>query len=80
MNEKERTRREMSVGLEAAILVAGGVSKLAEGARVRSQAIAYWKKKGIPPRRVRTVSRLTGIPCHVLRPDLYDPPAQGNAA
>lgn len=35
-------------------------------------AISQWWQ--IPPERVPPISRITGIPRHLLRPDLWDPP------
>ena len=36
-------------------------------------AVAQWTR--IPPSRAHDVSRVTGIPLHKLRPDLWDAPA-----
>jgi len=34
-----------------------------------------WKAHGVPANRAPAVSRITGIPLHELRPDLFDAPA-----
>jgi hypothetical protein len=36
---------------------------------VSRQALDLWKK--VPPRHVATVSRITGMPAHEIRPDLF---------
>jgi DNA-binding transcriptional regulator YdaS (Cro superfamily) len=54
-----------------AIEAAGGTAKLAAAVGINSQAISQWDR--IPPRRVLAVEKASGIPRHVLRPDLYPP-------
>jgi DNA-binding transcriptional regulator YdaS (Cro superfamily) len=39
---------------------------------IEKGAISQWKV--IPAERVPPISRITGIPRHLLRPDLWDPP------
>jgi DNA-binding transcriptional regulator YdaS (Cro superfamily) len=64
--------------LEAAIQSAGGPSAFAGaiGGKVKAQHIINWRKRGVPPDRVKDIvraARATGtdlIP-HRLRPDLY---------
>lgn len=48
-----------------------GLSR-ALGGEITSQAISQWKR--VPASRARAVERVTGIPCHRLRPDLYQAP------
>lgn len=73
MPKPRQTHRNKGLpALELAIMRAGSVTKLAAANKVRSQAIAYWKKKGIPIGRVPKVSDMTGIPRHELRPDRPD--------
>ena len=62
-------------GLLAAIERAGDGAALARGVGVTRFAVQQWKQHGIPAARVPAVSRLTGIPLHELRPDLFDAPA-----
>lgn len=57
-----------------AVKAAGGARMLAEALRIDRQAVYQWKR--IPPSRVRAVSRITGIPPHVLRPDIFDAPGR----
>ena len=58
------------------IEAAGGATKLADGLGIRPPSIYSWTQ--VPPTRVLEVERITGIPRHRLRPDLY--PLEGNAA
>ena len=54
------------------IEAAGNQTKLAEKLGVSRQVIHSWTITGvIPVRRVLKVSEVTGIPAHVLRPDIY---------
>ena len=48
------------------------VTAIAGACGITTQAVSQWER--VPPTRVRIVARLTGIPPHVLRPDLYDRP------
>ena len=61
-----------------AIRIAGGGSALARLVNVKQPQIPAWRKKGrIPLERVPAVSEATGLPKHVLRPDLpqfFPPP------
>ncbi len=50
----------------------GGPAKLSRALGVTTQAISQWRK--VPPLRAREVERLTGIPRHELRPDVFDAP------
>lgn len=61
-------------GLLAAIEKAGGGAALARAVGVTRFAVQQWKEAGIPAGRVPAVARLTGIPLHELRPDLFDAP------
>lgn len=49
---------------------AGGITALARALGIKHNAIYSWKQ--IPAERVPSVSDLTGIPRHELRPDLYE--------
>lgn len=51
----------------------GLMTRLAAELGIERGAVAMWKQ--VPPARVPDVSRITGIPRHVLRPDLWEPPA-----
>ena len=41
---------------------------------VSPATLTRWAKDGIFPERVPELSKLTGIPRHVLRPDLWEAP------
>jgi DNA-binding transcriptional regulator YdaS (Cro superfamily) len=61
--------------VDMVIEAVGGQNKLAERMNVSRQVVYAWTKTGIiPVRRVLKVSEVTGIPVHVLRPDIYPAP------
>lgn len=47
-----------------------------EQLRVSRRTLFNWKAASIPADRVPEVERITGIPRHELRPDLWEPPAR----
>lgn len=59
--------------LEMAAENCGGVFNLALKINVRTQSIYEWKKRQIPAKRVLDIERVSGVPRHLLRPDLYPP-------
>lgn len=58
--------------LERAIEGAGGAVPLAEKLQITAEAIYQWPK--CPVKRVLEVERISGVPRHELRPDIYPPP------
>jgi hypothetical protein len=54
--------------------VDGGVPALAARLGITPKAIYQWPY--VPAERVGAVSKLTGLPAHALRPDLFDAPPQ----
>ena len=61
-------------GLILALRVAGGITPLSKIAETSPQAVYKWPR--IPVSRVLRIEEGTGIPRHVLRPDIYPPPAR----
>jgi DNA-binding transcriptional regulator YdaS (Cro superfamily) len=60
--------------LERALESAGGAADLARrlsriGRRITRQGVSAWQR--VPAARVVDVERVTGVPRHLLRPDLY---------
>lgn len=70
--------------VESVIKKAGGQVKLAAAAGVTQQAVSHWlnRLRRIPGDYVPRISDATGIPRHVIRPDLYPAPTgeDGEAA
>jgi hypothetical protein len=56
--------------MAAAIKAAGGIHVLARKLGLPQKAIEQWTR--IPAERLRPVASITGLPQHVLRPDLFD--------
>jgi hypothetical protein len=50
----------------------GSLTVMADAIGVTPQAISHWKK--VPVQRVAQVEKVTGIPRHLLRPDVFDAP------
>ena len=66
---------DKSAALQSAIDKVGGLAALAGPLGISEQAISQWKE--VPPLRVLAVERVSGVPRHELRPDLY--PAEASA-
>jgi DNA-binding transcriptional regulator YdaS (Cro superfamily) len=63
--------------LKRAIAAAGTGDKLATDLGITPQALSQWER--VPHLRVLEVERITGVPRHELRPDLY-PVVESQAA
>lgn len=60
--------------LASAIEKAGGQSEVARLLGIAQQSVSEWVARGVvPPKRVLEIERLTGVPRHRLRPDIYPP-------
>ena len=60
------------MNMEDIIRAAGGASKLASAVNRHRASVLGWIR--VPPQHAAAVSAATGIPRHVLRPDLWEPP------
>ena len=60
-------------GMEAIKSQVKSLSELARGLNITRGAIAQWNE--VPLKRVVDVSKLTGIPPHVIRPDVFQDPS-----
>lgn len=58
--------------LRRAIKSAGGLAGLARPLGITEQAVSQWDE--VPPLRVLAVEKISGVPRHELRPDLYPVP------
>lgn len=48
--------------------------KVAKALKITHGAVSQWKR--VPAERVLDVEKITGIPRHMLRPDIYPNPAE----
>lgn len=62
---RKRPRRLVNVFKKASI------SAIAKSCGISRQAVSLWKI--VPTNHIFTVKRLTGLPLHEIRPDLYGP-------
>jgi len=60
--------------LYRAICQAGGPTVFARAIGVKLPSIYSWRRA--PAERAAAIERASGVPRHVLRPDLWDPPPQ----
>lgn len=60
---------DKSQALKRAVDNVGGQAKFARLIGVTAQAVSQWDE--VPPLRVLTVERVSGVSRHELRPDLY---------
>ncbi|NQY38201.1 MAG: helix-turn-helix domain-containing protein [Alteromonadaceae bacterium] len=52
----------------------GSQKALANALNVSTMAVSKWVSVGkIPTDRVLGIEELSGVPCHVIRPDIYPP-------
>lgn len=60
--------------VQRVIDAAGGIPALAGALKIKVPSIYSWRR--VPPARVIDLERITGIPRHEIRPDLYPEPAE----
>lgn len=51
-----------------------GFAELANRLGLSRQAVYKWLEAGVPVERCGEIERLTGVPRHELRPDIFDAP------
>lgn len=54
------------------------MADIARSLSVQKSTVTRWFQRQIPPERAHAVERVTGIPVHELRPDLWSPPEETN--
>lgn len=54
----------------------GRLTEISRALDVSHSTVLRWAAGRVPAERVRAVSRYTGIPPQVLRPDLFDAPVK----
>lgn len=67
--------------LDRAVEAAGSQLALANALGIKSPSISGWyDRKKIPVERVIAIESATGVSRHALRPDVFGPAPQGEAA
>jgi DNA-binding transcriptional regulator YdaS (Cro superfamily) len=67
----------MDDGMQLLRAKRGAMAAAAREAGITRQAVADWER--VPAEHLPAVERATGIPRHVLRPDICIPPAKAAA-
>ncbi len=68
----------MNIPIKEVAKPAGGVVALSAKLGLSRGAVSQWKR--VPAERVLDVEKITGVPRHLLRPDLYPHPNDGLSA
>lgn len=74
------TNKPRNPGIEAAIIRLGGQRHLAAALGVTQPAISNYLYKGPPVVVAVRVERLTGVPAHMMRPDVFFPAGEDGEA
>ncbi|WP_197531982.1 transcriptional regulator [Paramagnetospirillum magneticum] len=72
--KKPRTYKHADAALTEAFNRSGGLCALAEKLERTPASLSGWRR--VPPEHVLTIERISGVPRHVQRPDLYPPPEE----
>lgn len=72
-----RSYKNADQPLQQAYRAAGGLNRIADAVNRKPGTVCGWSR--VPPEHVLVVEAVSGIPRHVLRPDLYPAP-EGEAA
>jgi DNA-binding transcriptional regulator YdaS (Cro superfamily) len=65
----------MTIDIQEAFDTSRGMRlRVAKALKITHGAVSQWKR--VPAERVLTVEKVTGIPRHILRPDLYPDPME----
>jgi DNA-binding transcriptional regulator YdaS (Cro superfamily) len=68
----------MTIDIQEAFDTSRGMRiRVAKALKITHGAVSQWKR--VPAERVLTVEKVTGIPRHLLRPDIYPAPAAHEA-
>lgn len=74
MTSEPTTKTRNKTPIEIAVRATGGQSELARRLGIKPQSVQGWVASGrVPAARVLDVERASGIPRHVIRPDIYPP-------
>ncbi len=65
------TTNATNPGIERAIKLAGGRTRLARLLQVTAQNVDYWLRRNCPGKRAIEIERLLGVPRDEIRPDLF---------
>jgi DNA-binding transcriptional regulator YdaS (Cro superfamily) len=77
MSEIDQIKLEALSRAKGAVNGSSALAKALEQ-KITPQAISQWKQ--VPAERVLDVERITGVPRHELRPDIYPAPSERGAA
>lgn len=68
---------DLTQAAKYAVEKAGGGAKVARPLNLQRQAVYQWKR--VPAEHVITLEKLSGVPRHEIRPDIYPAPETGAA-
>ena len=71
----------MTPKTKSALLKAASRGEIARRLNINLSAVSRWFSRGkVPAERVVSVEAITGVPRHLIRPDLYVTPGKKNGA